>query len=79
MARKISTFRYYLERHIEVDGDHHSHLAMKMVENLCGDNKHYWDDAEEFVLESLRQRKIYGMQHCSQLKYLINRKNPWSK
>lgn len=54
---KISTFRYYLERHIEVDGDHHSHLAMKMVENLCGDNKQYWDDAEEFVLESLRQRK----------------------
>lgn len=55
---KISTFRYYLERHIEVDGDHHSHLAMKMVENLCGDNDQYWNDAEQLVLESLKQRKL---------------------
>ena len=55
---KISTFRYYLERHIEVDGDHHSQLALKMVENLCGNNEAYWNEAEHYVIESLKQRKI---------------------
>lgn len=52
----ISIFKYYLERHIEVDGDHHSHLALAMTAHLCGDNSTYWQEAEEATLVSLRQR-----------------------
>ena len=52
----ISIFKYYIERHIEVDGDHHSHLAIQMTTNLCNDNEEYWKEAEESVIRSLKQR-----------------------
>jgi hypothetical protein len=52
----ISIFKYYIERHIEVDGDHHSHLAIQMTANLCKDNEEFWKEAEETVIQSLRQR-----------------------
>jgi len=52
----ISIFKYYLERHIEVDGDHHSHLALQMTANLCGDNDAFWKEAEIATINSLKQR-----------------------
>jgi hypothetical protein len=56
VPEKISTFKYYLERHIEVDGDHHSHLALQMTANLCGNNEHYWQEAEQATIKSLQKR-----------------------
>jgi hypothetical protein len=53
---KVSVFKYYLERHIEVDGDHHSQLALEMTSNLCGDNDIFWEEAEEFTIEALKMR-----------------------
>ena len=52
----IEIFKYYLERHIEVDGDHHSHLALKMTANLCGTNQAFWDQAEKSTIDSLQKR-----------------------
>jgi hypothetical protein len=52
----ISIFKYYLDRHIEVDGDHHSHLALQMTQNLCGNNPTYWNDALSVSIESLEKR-----------------------
>jgi hypothetical protein len=52
----FSTFKYYLERHIEVDGDHHSHLALAMTEELCGDNDERWSEAEEATRLALQAR-----------------------
>jgi hypothetical protein len=52
----ISIFKYYIERHIEIDGDHHSHLAIQMTANLCEDNEQYWKEAEVAVINSLNQR-----------------------
>jgi len=52
----ISIFKYYIERHVEVDGDHHSHLAIQMTANLCQDNEQYWKEAEAAVINSLETR-----------------------
>jgi hypothetical protein len=52
----ISTFKYYLERHIEVDGDHHSHLALEMTANLCCTDEQYWKEATESTIASLKSR-----------------------
>jgi hypothetical protein len=53
---QISLFKYYLDRHIEVDGDHHSHLALEMTADLCADNQAYWEAAETASIESLKKR-----------------------
>ena len=52
----ISIFKYYLERHIEIDGDHHSHLAIQMTSNLCGTNDAFWKEAEDATINSLNMR-----------------------
>ena len=52
----ISLFKYYIERHIEVDGDHHSNLAIQMTNNLCGDDNIKWEEAQESVTEALIKR-----------------------
>lgn len=52
----LSVFKYYLERHIEVDGDHHSHLAMSMTEELLGNDSVKWAEATEAVKASLKMR-----------------------
>ncbi|WP_316801960.1 DUF3050 domain-containing protein [Pedobacter nototheniae] len=53
---KVSIFKYYLERHIEVDGDHHSHLALQMTEKLCEVNPEFWDEAETVTKQALEMR-----------------------
>ncbi|MFN6380510.1 MAG: DUF3050 domain-containing protein [Flavobacteriales bacterium] len=52
----ISKFKYYLDRHIEVDGDHHSHLALRMTELLCGDDAAKWEEAKNAVVKALEMR-----------------------
>ena len=52
----ISTFKYYLERHIEVDGGHHSHLALEMTAALCADDEQRWQEAERATVASLQKR-----------------------
>lgn len=53
---KIAIFKYYLERHIEVDGDYHSQLALQMTSNLCGTDDHFWKEAEQATIEALQKR-----------------------
>lgn len=53
---QISNFKYYLDRHIEVDGDHHSHLALEMTAELCADDENIWQEVEVITKQSLQQR-----------------------
>jgi hypothetical protein len=53
---KVSVFKYYIERHIEVDGGHHSQLALEMVAELCGNNQSKWEEATAASIKSLEVR-----------------------
>ncbi len=53
---KVSIFKYYIERHIEVDGGHHSHLALEMVAELCGNDSIKWEEATQASIQSLEMR-----------------------
>ena len=53
---QLGLFAYYLERHIEVDGDLHGHLAERMVELLCGTDAQKWESAAELSEQALRAR-----------------------
>ena len=53
---QLSLIKYYLDRHIEVDGDHHSHLALDMTAELCGENEEFWKEAEQIAVAALQQR-----------------------
>ena len=52
----ISIFKYYIERHIEVDGDHHSNLAIQMTDNLCGEDENKLNEALVSIKEALGKR-----------------------
>ena len=52
----ISDLRYYLERHVTVDGDHHGPLARRMVGMLCGDDPLRWQDAADAARNALIAR-----------------------
>jgi hypothetical protein len=54
---QLRTFRYYLERHIEVDGEHHSLLALQMVEELCGEDTEKWIEATNACVTALSLRR----------------------
>lgn len=56
MENKVSTLKYYLDRHIEVDGDHHSRLAYRMTKDLCGEDEAKWQDATVAVKRALKDR-----------------------
>jgi pyrroloquinoline quinone (PQQ) biosynthesis protein C len=57
-GNKLAPFKYYLERHIEVDGEHHSHLAMEMVTTLCENDNEKWAQATDAAYQALTQRKL---------------------
>lgn len=52
---RIAPFRFYLERHIELDGDDHGPKAMKMMRHLCPTPQH-WAEAAETAALALESR-----------------------
>jgi hypothetical protein len=52
----LDTFVDYLARHIEVDGEEHTPMAMQMLADLCGDDDAKWEECAATVKRALAAR-----------------------
>ena len=48
--------RYYLERHVEVDGDEHGPAAHRMLHRLCGTAPEAWQEANAAATRAIEAR-----------------------
>jgi hypothetical protein len=53
---KLSSFQYYLQRHIALDGDEHGPAAGRIVAGICGQDATRWQAAEAAAVAALNAR-----------------------
>jgi hypothetical protein len=69
----LNLFKYYLERHIDVDGEQHGPMAATLIEFLCGDSETNWRVAEDAAVSALDSRlRLWNSLGCA----LAKRSNP---
>lgn len=52
----ISKFKYYFDRHIEIDAKQHAPMAMQLIEELCRDDDTKWNSVEKTAEKALEKR-----------------------
>lgn len=55
-AGEFSKFIWYLERHIQVDGEDHGPLSLRMITDLCADDEVLWEQAASAAESSIQAR-----------------------
>lgn len=56
LANNLPMLRYYLERHIDLDENRHAPMAIKVMHELCGNDRKRWEEATEAANTALRAR-----------------------
>ncbi|TDN95259.1 pyrroloquinoline quinone (PQQ) biosynthesis protein C [Salegentibacter sp. 24] len=52
----LSLFKYYFDRHLNLDRKRHGSMALKIVEELCGDDNKKWTEVTQTAKEALDAR-----------------------
>lgn len=52
----LADFQFYLQRHIELDGDEHGPLAAELMTNLCDEETANWQAATSAAVAALTER-----------------------
>lgn len=56
LGNRLESFIDYLDRHIQVDSEEHTPMAMQMLADLCGDDDEKWAQCETTVNTALTAR-----------------------
>lgn len=52
----LSLFDWYLDRHIDLDGNEHTPMAFELVTDVCGDDPDRWTMCEDAARRALAER-----------------------
>jgi hypothetical protein len=56
LGGRLTRFRFYLERHIDLDEGSHTPLALQMLQELCGSDETLWLEVADAAVNALQAR-----------------------
>lgn len=63
----LDDFRYYLRRHIGLDGEEHGPMANRLLLSLCGADESRWQVTEQAAVDCLQARHLLWNGICDQM------------